>query len=133
MTSFAALNDETKPRRSDRSTYLTVIQWRAHPISWDLELDWREMSAFLLAVDSRPDATRLSITGHPRRVHLVEALECTGIGLELTAELRAAQRQSGEDAMAAQIHLFARTIASYKHALTERVDSVFQQSRYVRR
>lgn len=92
----------------------TVLAYVGDPITFEVELDWREGAAFLLVcrtVDGQRPPGYYSHHGRRMRVHFVETLDPTRADDQTAAsELRGLAGSSGPAAMRAQLRLFASAL-----------------------
>lgn len=107
----------------DRSTATTLV-YVLDPVTVEVELDWQEAAAFLLigrTVDGKRPPGYYVHDGKRMRVHLAEVL---GSGTDedraVAQRLREVTRQSGPDAMRAQIQAYAEAL----HRLLDRLPEV---------
>ena len=95
----------------------------------EVEYDWHEQAVFLLmcrTIEGARPGGYYVLAGQRVRVHLLEALESTGLVDEsLRASLRSATRRSGAAAMADQLAVFSAALAERFDAIVERYDRVF--------
>lgn len=94
----------------------TVLAYTVGSITVEVELDWQEWSAFLLlcrTVDGRRPPGYYMHEGKRMRVHLAQVLaDGTEQDKAAATRLRNVTRQSGPDAMRAQVQEFSETLRS---------------------
>jgi hypothetical protein len=116
-----------------REANRTILAYILPPVFFELELDWHENAAFLLVGRSEdgslPGGYYVDETGRKVRSHLASVLgRSSSVELrKASSALRSIQKESGADAMLAQIGTSARVlrgVVSDIPALVRALDSV---------
>jgi hypothetical protein len=108
----------------------TVLAYVVGPLTYEVELDWRERVAVLLVcrtIDGHRPPGYYTHGGERVRVHLAQALSSGDEDDRRAAErLRSAPRGSGGDAMKTQIMRLASALRDAIDHLPSYMDSIFQ-------
>lgn len=107
----------------------TTVAYISDPLTFEVELDWRETAAFLLVARTtekrRPPGYYVH-GGKRMRVHLMEALRrSNSLRPETEKRLKDAMGGSGEQAMLKQLRLFSDELHENLKPLLARSASLF--------
>ena len=126
---FEFLEHRGWSRGSEHHPDMERLTYRGPELSFELELDWREQTAFLLVcrtVDGHLPGGYYSDQGRRVRLHLADALSSTGVLTKAdAASFRETQRVRGAAGMRAQIDMFATKLRASLDALLEQSDAIF--------
>ena len=118
----ATIQAEDRPDR-------TILAYVENPLTYEVELDWREGAAFLLVAQTvngdRPGGYYTD-EGRRVRVHLLEALRKAGVSSpENERCLEAVTALSGREAMISQLTTLSSLLQNELGALTENSKRIF--------